>query len=65
MEAQADGRGDDGRVGGSGPNGHASSVSADAQAIMACMSEGFASLQQSIKELTETLTRPDRSTKQK
>lgn len=31
--------------------------SADAQAIMACVSEGFASLQQSIKQLSETMAK--------
>ena len=37
-----------------GSNGK-STVSADAEAIMACMSQGFTSLQQSIKELADTL----------
>jgi rubrerythrin len=36
-------------------------VSADAQALMACMSEGFASLQQSIKDLAETLGKQAKS----
>jgi hypothetical protein len=34
--------------------------SADAQAIMACMTQGFASLTQSMKELAETLGRNDK-----
>lgn len=38
-------------------NGHAA-VSADTQALMACMTQNFASLQQSIKELTESLGKP-------
>ncbi|MBI2761368.1 MAG: hypothetical protein HYX51_08090 [Chloroflexi bacterium] len=36
-------------------NGHAPMVSSDAQAIMACMTQGFASLQSSILALTEAL----------
>ena len=65
IEARADGRGSDGRSTGSGANGHASPVSADAQAIMACMRDGFASLRQSVKELTEALVRQEKSSKQK
>jgi hypothetical protein len=36
-------------------NGHAPMVSSDAQAIMACMTQGFASLQSSIQTLAEAL----------
>ena len=36
-------------------------VSADARAITECMTEGFATLQQSIKELAEALGRPEKS----
>jgi rubrerythrin len=43
-----------------GSNGK-STVSADAQALMECMSQGFASLQQSIKELAETLGKQAKS----
>lgn len=35
-------------------------ASADAQAIMACMTQGFAALTQSIKDLTEALGRQDK-----
>jgi hypothetical protein len=55
VEAQANGHGQDRRAGDS--NGHEPIVSADAQAIMACMTQGFAALQQSLKELTSALTR--------
>ncbi|HZQ37275.1 MAG TPA: hypothetical protein VFD32_15195 [Dehalococcoidia bacterium] len=43
-----------------GSNGTAS-VSADAQALMECMTQGFSSLQQSIKELAETLGKQAKS----
>lgn len=46
---------------GASANGRAATVSADAEAIMSCMSQGFASLQQSLKELVETLGRPAKS----
>lgn len=35
-------------------------VSADAQAIMACMSDGFAALQRSIRELTDAMGKRDK-----
>lgn len=47
-----------------GSNGSASGVSADAQAIMACMTQGFATLQESMTELTRALARQS-TTKQK
>jgi hypothetical protein len=53
VEAQANGHGQ--QRGGS--NGATPAVSADAQAIMACMTQGFAALQQSITELTGALAR--------
>jgi len=46
---------------GGGGAGQTATVSADAQALMACMSQGFASLQQSMKELTEALGRQAKS----
>ena len=55
VEAQAGGRGVN------GSNGQTPGVSADAQAIMACMTQGFAALQQSIAELTGALARPSAS----
>lgn len=42
-----------------GSNG--SSVSADAQALMECMTQGFSSLQQSIKELVDSLGKQAKS----
>jgi hypothetical protein len=53
VEAQANGQG--AYAGGS--NGGAPGVSADAQAIMACMTQGFAALQQSITDLTGALAK--------
>ena len=51
VEAQAGGNGTGGGA------GQAALVSADARAITECMTQGFASLQQSIQELVETLGR--------
>jgi len=56
VEAQANGRGEGTYT--SGSNGSTPGVSADAQAIMACMTQGFAALQQSIAELAGALARP-------
>jgi len=55
VEAKAGGQAEDRSMNGS--NGHTSGVSADAQAIMACMTQGFAALQQSITELAGALAR--------
>jgi rubrerythrin len=45
----------------SGADGGAEMVSADARALMACMSEGFAALQQSIAELAASLAKQEKS----
>ena len=55
VEAMASGRGMNGSS-----NGHAMGVSADARAIMDCMTQGFASLQQSMKELSDALAKRSR-----
>jgi hypothetical protein len=55
VEAQAGGQAD-GRSR-NGSSGQASGVSADAEAIMACMTQGFAVLQQSLTELAGALSR--------
>ncbi len=47
-------------AGANGGNG-AGTVSADAKALMECMSQGFASLQQSIKELVEAMGKQSKS----
>jgi hypothetical protein len=57
VEAQANGHSKP--TGGS--NGNTQAVSADAQAIMACMTQGFAALQQSMAELAGALSRPGTS----
>ncbi|HEY7294672.1 MAG TPA: hypothetical protein VH916_06505 [Dehalococcoidia bacterium] len=46
---------------GAAHNGHAAGVSADTSAIMECMTQGFAALQQSLKELAEGLSKPART----
>jgi len=55
VEARAGGEAEERSM--NGGNGHAPGISADAQAIMACMTQGFAALQQSIAELTTALAR--------
>jgi hypothetical protein len=47
--------------GGNGTGPGASTVSADAKAIMECMTQGFASLQQTLKDLSEGLGKQTRS----
>ena len=54
VEAKAGGNG-------TGSNGHSATVSADARAIMECMTQGFTALQQSINDLAETLGRQEKS----
>ena len=46
---------------GTGETGQAATVSSDARAIMECMTQGFASLQQSLKDLAEAAGRQDKS----
>lgn len=49
-----------GADGAAGNNGHAAMISADARAITECMTQGFASLQQSVRELAEAIGRQER-----
>ena len=46
---------------GTGETGQAATVSSDARAIMECMTQGFASLQQSLKDLAKAAGRQDKS----
>ena len=58
IEAMAGGSATD--AAGPTPSGGNGSVSTDAQAIMECMTQGFAGLQQSLKDLIEALGKSDR-----